>query len=235
MKHAVYSGTRNLYADMETAAKSLVANSDVDVIHFLIEDAGFPHELPGIVRCHDVSGQGYFPPDGANTGSQYTYMTLMRAALCHVLPDVDKVLSLDCDTIAVGYCSDVWDTDVEGCYFAASLERWLKRPGTQYCNTGVSLFNLEELRDGKADEVIGVLNRRSFRWPEQDVMNFLCQGRIAEIDSAYNYCPWTVAPQKAVRIVHYAARDDWRDEPPARKYREMSWDEALRRHRGCCS
>lgn len=233
MKHAVYCGTRNVYGDMETAAKSLVANSDVDIIHFLIEDSEFPRPLPDVVQVHDVSGQQFFPPDGANAKSQYTYMTLMRTALCHVLPDVDEVLSLDCDTVAVSYCSGAWDVDVGGCYFAASQEKWLKRPGVQYCNTGVSLFNLAELRKGKADEVVDVLNRHYFRWPEQDALNFLCQGRIAVMDSAYNYCPWTVAPRKTVRIVHYAARDDWRNEPPATKYRKMTWEEALRRHGGC--
>ena len=31
---------------METAAKSLVANSDVDVVHFVIEDAEFPPQNP---------------------------------------------------------------------------------------------------------------------------------------------------------------------------------------------
>ena len=35
MKAAVYSGTRNLYHAMVTAAKSLVANSSVDKIYFL--------------------------------------------------------------------------------------------------------------------------------------------------------------------------------------------------------
>lgn len=233
MKHAVYCATRNLYGDMETAAKSIVANSDVDKVHFLIEDAAFPSELPGIVECHDVSSQEFFPPDGANSNSRYTYMTLMRTALCHVLQDVDEVLSLDCDTIAVSCCSGAWDIDVGKCYFAASQEKWLKRPGVQYCNTGVSLFNLAKLRDGKADEAIDVLNSHYFRWPEQDVLNFLCQGRIADMDSAYNYCPWTVAPQMTVRIIHYAARDDWHDEPPAVKYRKMTWEEALRRHGGC--
>lgn len=57
LRHAAYCGTRNIYGDMETAAKSLVANSSVDVVHFIIEDAGFPHDLPSIVQCHDVSGQ----------------------------------------------------------------------------------------------------------------------------------------------------------------------------------
>ena len=69
MKEAVYSGTKNLYDTMEVAAKSLIANSSVDQVHFLIEDKKFPHELPDLIKCQDVSGQGFFPKDGPNMKS----------------------------------------------------------------------------------------------------------------------------------------------------------------------
>ena len=69
MKAAVYSGTRNLYADMVTAAKSLIANSSVEKIYFLIEDDVFPYELPRLIETMNVSGQRFFArqrqlPDG---------------------------------------------------------------------------------------------------------------------------------------------------------------------------
>lgn len=231
VRHAVYCGTRNIYDDMEMAAKSLVANSRVDVVHFVIEDAEFPRELPDIVQVHDLSSQTYFAQGGPNMDTPYTYMVLLRAALCYILSDVDRVLSLDCDTVVVNDCTDAFDIDVGGCYFAAAQEAWIKRPGTQYCNVGVALYNLDALRDGKADEVIGVLNSRYYRWPEQDVLNYLCNGRIAELPAAYNWCPWvlkngTITPT----IIHYAARNDWRGEPEARVYRNMSWKEAMDRH-----
>ena len=44
MRAAVYSGSRNLYPHMVTAAKSLVANSSVEKIYFLIEDDKFRTE-----------------------------------------------------------------------------------------------------------------------------------------------------------------------------------------------
>ncbi|MBR2838971.1 MAG: hypothetical protein IKE55_09325 [Kiritimatiellae bacterium] len=233
MRHAVYSGTRNVYGDMEASAKSLIANSAVDRVHFLIEDAAFPGELPDIIECHDVSVQTFFPPDGPNMRSQYTYMALMRAALCHVLSDADRVLSLDCDTVAVRDCTGAFDIDLNGCYFAGAQESWINRPGTQYTNVGVSLHNLDMLRDGKADEVIGVLNSRCYRWPEQDVLNYLCNGRIAPMPPEYNWCPWVCkSGTETPAIIHYAARDDWRDEQEVRKYRAMTWDEALERHGG---
>ena len=130
-RHAAYCGTRNIYGDMETAAKSLIANSDVDVVHFLIEDSEFPSELPPIIQCHDVSGQTLFAPDGPNVGTGWTYMVLMRTALCHVLPRVNKVLSLDCDAFCVRDASAVWDTNLDGKYLAGVTERAKAKPGKQ--------------------------------------------------------------------------------------------------------
>ena len=45
MKYAVYFGSREIYWDMATSAKSLLINSDVDKIFFLIEDDEFPYEI----------------------------------------------------------------------------------------------------------------------------------------------------------------------------------------------
>lgn len=233
MKHAAYTGTRNVYDDMEMAAKSLVANSDVDVVHFLIEDPEFPHPLPDIVVCHDVSGQTFFRAGGPNMTSQFSYMALMRAALCHVI-DADSVLSLDCDTVCRRDVSSIWDTDLDGCYFAAVPEWHRSNNGMQYTNAGVTLFNLETMRDGKADECIDVLNRRRFTWVDQDVTNYLCQGRIRELPTWFNSNHWTdKGADRNPRIIHYAGkkRPEWKDEPDAVFYRGMSWDEAMSRHR----
>lgn len=234
MRHAAYTGTRNVYGDMETAAKSLVANSDVDRVHFLIEDAEFPTELPDIIECHDVSGQAYFPPDGANSGTRFTYMDLMRVALPFVLPEVDAILSLDCDTICIADATPLWDIDISCAYFAATREKWAEaRPGLDYRNIGVMMMNLGLLREcGKAAEAIEVLNGHWFAWPGQDALNYLCQGYIADMPSRFNSCPWVVDDGGKTSIVHYAARDDWRNEKPVIRYRDMGWDEVLELHGG---
>lgn len=230
-KHAVYAATRTLYGQMELAAKSLVANSDVDVVHFLIEDAEFPRPLPDIVQVHDVSGQQWFDPDGPNFKCRWTYMALIRAALCHVLPDVDVVLSLDCDTVVDGDATGAWDVPLDGCYYAAVSERRKSLDGMQYGNFGVVLFNLEMLRNGKADECIDVINRQAFRFPEQGVMNYLCQGRIADMPKKYNDMSFNGSVDEPA-IVHYAAisNDKWPEMDVPRKYRDMTWDEAIGKH-----
>lgn len=235
LRHAAYCGTRNIYGDMETAAKSLVANSNVDVVHFLIEDAEFPHELPSIVQCHDVSGQTFFPQGGPNTESGFTYMAMMRAALCHVLPDVGKVLSLDCDTICVRDVSGVWDLPVDGRYFSATHEWHRTTDEAIYCNHGVVLYNLDMMRDGKADEIIAELNANRYPWVEQDVGNYRCRGRIFDMPSEYNSNWWTDRNAPNARIVHYAAvaRPEWVERPEVVKYRSLSWEQVLWMHDRC--
>ena len=239
MKIAAYCGTREIYRDMETSAKSLVANSGVDEVHFVIEDAEFPSDLPEIVAVHDMSGQEWFDHDGPNMDAPYTYMAMMRIALCHVLPDADAVLSLDADTVCLPGVDAVWELPIEGDYLAASHEWHRSHNGLLYCNFGVVLYNLAKLRDGKADECIDVLNRRKYTWVEQDVCNYLCQGRIYDMPWEFNANHWTrenffkmnAADRKRVaKIVHYAGIKDFRHHDEWREYEAVGWDEALERH-----
>lgn len=223
-RHAVYCGSREVYEDMEASAKSLLAHTDVDRVWFLIEDVKFPRPLPDVVRCLDVSGQRIFAPDGPNMQSRYTYLAMMRAALAHVLPGVSRVLSLDSDTIVCRDVGELWEMDLGGAYFAAAKEAHRSYAELLYTNTGVALYDLDALRDGKADEAISVLNTRRYTWLEQDVLNYLCQGRIAEMPGDYNACEWTEHADPA--IVHYAGRDDWRGEPLAKRWRDASWEDA---------
>lgn len=232
MKHALYSGSKNLYGDMQTAAKSLVANSDVDKV-WLLTEGGFDFWVPDFFEVIDVSGQGYFPKGGPNMGSKFSYLALMRAALALMpeLADVGTVLSLDVDTVCVRNVSGAWGMPVDDCYFSASIEPRCCYKNMQYCNTGVALYNLEMLRDGKAEEVVHALNSRMYPNVEQDAFSFLCQGRIHEMPPEYNANPWT-APYPYVRVRHYAGEkaEKWRLAPEVEMYRSMSWDDALRRH-----
>ena len=238
MKHVAYCGTRGIYDDMEISAKSLIENGGIDRVHFIIEDDEFPRPLPDMITCHNMSGQLFFRPDGPNMTSGFTYMAMMRIALCHVLPDVDRVLSLDADTVITRDLSPLWDEPLEGYYLSATPEWHRSNNGLQYCNFGVVLYNLDAMRDGKADECIEVLNRRQYTWVEQDVGNYLCQGRIDEMPPEYNANHWTIKdffnlPPKSrkalARIVHYAGIKDYRGHDEWKEYAAKTWDEVLNR------
>ena len=98
---AAYTGTKNIYSDMIMSAKSLIANSAVDEIHFFIEDDTIEEEnLPDMIICHNVSNQKYYAADGPNMTSPFSYMAMLRIAMCHYLP-YKTALLLDCDTVVL--------------------------------------------------------------------------------------------------------------------------------------
>jgi len=233
MKHALYSGSRNLYGDMQTAAKSLIANTDVDKVWLLVEDDGFDFWLPDFCEVVDVSDQKFFPNGSPNMNTPFSYLSLMRAALALMpeLKNVDRVLSLDVDTIFLREAGGAWDMPIDDCYFSASREPNSCFKNMLYCNTGVTLYNLEKLRDGKAQEVVDCLNWRYYPNIEQDVFSFLCQGHIHDMPSEYNRTRFTEPPD-VTRILHFAGYKTpvWRKDDSVVKYRQMSWDDVLRKH-----
>ena len=226
MKVAVYCGTRNLYEDMVTAAKSLLLHSDVDKIYFLIEDDDFPFYLPDCIETINVSNQTFFGKDSPNYHQRWTYMVLLRVALTKILPtEIEKVLSLDVDTIVDQDVPDLWDISLDGYYFAGVREPKKSNNGFLYINNGVTLQNLKELRrDGKDDEIIAELNRSFYQYPEQDAINKMCQGKILKIPSDYNACPW-VEPYDTPKIIHFAAFNPWNHFPIVQAYKAVPWSE----------
>lgn len=222
MKAAVYCGTRNLYDDMVTAAKSLLVHSDVDKIYFLIEDDVFPHKLPKCIEAINVSGQKWFSENGPNYRRKWTWMVMMRAALSKVFPDLDEILSLDVDTIVIDDISEIWEVPL-GDYYLAACREPLKSEHRLYINMGVALLNLRKLRDGMDDRIIHSLNTRSYEFAEQDCINKLCSGGILAIDGMYNVSDFT-EKSNGRKIMHYACKKDWREYPTVKKYRQLPWD-----------
>lgn len=226
-KAAAYTGTKNLYKLMVPAIKSLLTNSDVEKVYLLIEDDEFPYDIPNQVECINVSKQKFFKPDGPNMNSKFTYMAMMRATYADMFPELHKILSLDVDTIVDKDISDIWNLDLEDDYYFAAVvepDRTDFYQDILYTNIGVALYNLDKLRDGKAEEVIKALNDKEYKFLEQDAFNELCQGHILSIPSYYNATDYT-AKTECPRIVHYAGMRKWGDIDLVRKYDKSTWDE----------
>ena len=204
-KVAVYSGTRNVYPQMYTSLKSLLLNTEMDRIYLLIEDDDFPFPVPENVYLVNVSEQKFFPADSANYNTPYSYMELLRCALGFILKDEKMVLWLDIDTIVDDDISDLFETNMEGFYYAGAVEPNKSQGIFLYINTGVVLCNLVELRESlKEAEMIGFLNVYAYDFPGQDVLNLLCQGRIRQMSSEYNTNAF-VTPCYRPKIIHFAA------------------------------
>lgn len=229
---AVFCGTRNVYDSMETAAKSLMYHTKMDRVYFLIEDDAFPRELPGVIRCINVSGQKWFDPKGKNYRNAWTWMCMIRAAFAKLLPDEKQVLSLDVDVVVNDDISELWDVDLKDYYFAGVPEcDKTEKLKTVYCNFGVIMMNLEKIReDGIDEKIIESLNRDKWGCPEQDAFNHFCAGEIYPLASKYNATRAGHITEKTdeEKISHYAGIKYWKQFKPFKKFAGMSWEEVLK-------
>ena len=236
MKHAVYSGTRNLYRDMLTAVKSLVANSTVTDVHLLIEDDEFPYELPSTPRFHvrNMSGQTYFKPDCPNIKSVFTYMAMIRAAYADIFPDIDRIVSFDCDTVCVDNVDYLWEVDLCGNWVGASREYLgTYRPyGSKYWNVGVCVYDLDRMRrDNATERLVNMINTTKLWCVEQDALS--STKRVFTLPERYNESAVTSYTDDPA-VVHFASfGTDWHgcNKAPRReywrRYEQMTWDEVL--------
>lgn len=227
MKAAVYCATRNVYEDVIPSIKSLLFNSDVEKIYILAEDDELPFYLPPECEVVNVSDQRYFPKGGLNYNTKWTYIILMRLVLARLFPDLDRILSMDNDTIVVDDISELWDIDLTGYYFAAVKEPY--RSGlinSLYTCIGVALFNLDMMREyGMTTRFVRELNSRIHPYPEQDVLNSVCKGNIKELLPMYGMSPWTTQCDNP-KIEHFAASEGkWRIYDIVKKYRDIPWEE----------
>ena len=235
MRTAIYSGTRNLYSDMVTAAKSLIHNNGADKIYFLIEDDSFPEWLPSNIETINVSGQRFFLKDGANFKTSFTYMSLLRVCYTKLFPELDQILQLDVDTVVLDNLDEIWNQNMNGKWFAAVEEyhSTYKPYGRLYYNIGVALFNLKDIRIDKADEqCIDFLNKVNVPYIDQDAWNRFGIGKDVKLPVRYNESVVTGFTDNPA-IVHFAGYKQWQTNARVprreylRRYREMSWEDAI--------
>lgn len=129
---------------------------------------------------------------------KYTEAASYRLLLPDLLPEYDKVMYIDCDVIVRNDLADLYRiTDLGDNYLAGVFEapmdfqlEHLKEIGCEpdsYINSGFLIMNLAQLRrDRMVDKFIEALHVDYSEFPDQDVLNCLCKGRIIGLPPYYN-------------------------------------------------
>ena len=224
----VYAATRNLYPFLREAVASLLDHNEPDRVIVLAEDNEI--DIPFDVEVVNVSDQTYYDKDGPNMNSLFTYMAMMRLLYVDILPDVDKVIQLDVDTIVWDSLEPLWNIDLRGKWFAACPEYKGRynpfsngRDMRPYYNIGVAVFNLIQMRaDNFVGEMVKYLNAHRLWCTEQDVLNLygVDFNKVREIPVRFNESCFT-GETETPAIIHYAGRSDWWKCPenlPRREY-----------------
>ncbi len=132
---------------------------------------------------------------------------LYRLYLPELLPDISKIIYLDCDILANGDIKGLWEINVDELCAAGRWDPpllgfiplpeekrkrmasfWEETDWNRYINSGVLVMNLDRIRREHRllEESISFLEKHAYSLPDQDAINYVLRGKTGFIPGCYN-------------------------------------------------
>lgn len=198
----LFSMDRNYIPVFRNCFRSILKNGgadhyDVYILHSDLEDSHMEQ-----IRAIDPDTSFHFVEvdpamfEGFPVSNRYPLQIYYRLAAPLLLPDLDRILYLDGDTIIINSLNELYNMDFEGnCLIGCSHTGMVMNTVNQvrlgmdtqvpYINSGVMLYNLPELR-----KVLSMPNIREYAnvhdmmliLPDQDILTALYGSRVKIAD-----------------------------------------------------
>lgn len=159
--------------------------------------------------------------EGVYIDPRYTEAASLRLLLPELLPELDRILYLDCDIVVRQDLAQLWEkTDLADNYLAAIYEaaiegqaerfRALGCDPAKYFNSGFLLMNLAQMREEKVSEKLLEACRVPYlEFPDQDALNQVCQGRVLSLSPLYNSIRTFFIPKYKADFVRQYSEPLW--------------------------
>jgi lipopolysaccharide biosynthesis glycosyltransferase len=155
-----------------------------------------------------------------------------RIFLPELLPDVDRVLYLDVDTIALDSLEPLWEIDLAGSYVGAVTNVFYMRSHAQrpielgidpadYFNSGVVMMNLELMRRDHSARVLfdyASGHASELAWPDQDALNVVLGKKRVPLHPRWNCMNSVLLFPWAADVFGAEAVDEARARPAIRHF-----------------
>ena len=224
-----YSSDKNYAKYLSLSLASvLTSKTPEDIIHFYILDGGIGKKdkekilsLKNIADCRisfvsvDTDKFNSCP---MHNSKRLTISAYYRLVISDLLPEVEKIIYLDCDMEIKHSLCELFNTDISQYPLAmvddVASEKHKKRLNLdEYFNSGMLLMNLNYLRKinftHKIFDWINV-HQDELKLHDQDVLNLYFAGKIKKLDEIWNFQCKELTSVKTLPnacIIHYVARD----------------------------
>ena len=188
--------------------------------------------------------------------SVFTSETITRCFAAKFFSQYDKIIYSDVDVIFTDDISELYEFDMDGKYlagvknaFAKYSERELSHLKPEhyemlhdkYISGGIWVMNLKKIREDNLEEkMLKIIDDISIekRFPDQDIVNIACEGKVGFIPLNYISYPYLIdlLQEKDFisdytreelydsiinpKIIHFAANKPWNNNP---KYSNLWW------------
>lgn len=146
---------------------------------------------------------------------------LLRLALGSLLPDhVERVIYLDCDTLAFDDIALLWGTELDGNTIGAVTNLGHHSheqsgiPEDEYFNSGILLIDLKQWRNEQIGEkALAYLSGSNveLKFPDQDCLNQLLRGKWKHLPLRWNLQPATFSMHSKGEWAPGLSKDDYEE------------------------
>ena len=208
-----YSLDSNYTEQLAVSITSILKNADIaDNVNFYILDGGLTFEdksqiellkkiKPFNIQYISVDDNDfkYCPllaeKDAKHKDYHVTLPTYFRFKLSDFLPDLEKVLYLDCDVIVKNSLKELFSINLNDYAVAMVKDVESKRESERlglknYFNAGVMLVNLDYWRKNNVKDKLfdyAKNNPKNILWQDQDIINIVLSNEIKPINLKWNY------------------------------------------------
>jgi len=240
MIHVCLCADEHYAAPMAVTVASVLANaSQNDDYTFHIMESGFTQEIKEKIcllkNIKDCTIDFYSVDTSIFEkyriiSAHITHAAYYRLMIPTLLRDIDKVLYLDCDIIAVTDIKELFNMNVMNCFVIAkkdvlsggSILRLNLPPLRFYFNSGVMLLNLKEIRAENIEKKLFEYAENppyKERFEDQDVLNYAFQAKVKLLPAQWNFRP---DDEGKYNIIHFLGPEKpWKSDTV--KFQEYFW------------
>ncbi len=148
----------------------------------------------------------------------HSYISLpayYRLKMASLLPDVSRVIYLDCDIVVNCSLNKLFESELGNNPFGGvrDINRKMLKKNPNYINSGVLVMDLDNIRKLNLEETIfewTKLNFESIKLGDQEIINRVCENQITILDDEWNVQSSNFTNRssytKNPKIVHFVAR-----------------------------
>ncbi len=151
------------------------------------------------VTCLDVNS--YIDKELLYENFHFSKEMYYRILIPTILSQYEKVIYLDCDMVVLGDISELYSTNLDGYVLGGVSDEQhevskiyvsdtLGLNPDKYINSGMLVINCKQFNEDKIkDKCFEILKttKIQFRYPDQDIINISCLGKIKFLEPCWNY------------------------------------------------
>ena len=183
-------------------ASTLANADDTDDLHFYILDGGISVEnkekinsLKSIHQCEidfvGIDNSLFDSYANVRTNQYISIATYYRLKLTELLPNVDRVIYLDCDVIVNKSLKDLFNSDLSGSPIGgvSDINKRMLRKNPNYVNAGMLVMDLKTIREQNIEAKFLEWTKEHFetiKVGDQEIINEVLKGQIKLLKENWN-------------------------------------------------